>query len=142
MREILFRGKAVNRNENFTYRTDYKNGDWVYGLLADVNDYAGFSKMTNTDGITGIEVDTNTIGQYTGLTDKSGKRIFEGDIVGCYSNYRKKYNIGVVKYGNFNCSCCGGVYGWVFENEDIREHSSYEVLGNIYDNPELLEVQK
>lgn len=140
MREILFRGKAINRGKGY-HRTTYKNGDWVYGLIERLydDDFPNIpATMRNTDGVSDIDIDYATIGQYTGLTDKNGKMIFEGDIVGHYSNYRKKYDIGTVKYGDFNCSCCQGVYGWFFENEDIREHSSCEVLGNIYDNPELL----
>lgn len=81
MREILFRGKATNRIEGREYRTNYENGDWVYGLLTDIENYAGFAEMTNINGVSGIEVDGKTIGQFTGLTDKYGTKIFEGDIV-------------------------------------------------------------
>ena len=124
MREILFRGK----------RTD--NKQWVegfYALIGELNPNA----YIITDNGNMIRVAHKSISEFTGLTDKNGNKIFEGDIVGYYSNYRKKYDIGTVKYGDFNCSCCQGVYGWFFENGDIREHSAYEVLGNIYDNPEL-----
>ena len=122
MREILFRGKA--------------GAKWIYGDLWHLKD--GRVTIRKDGEIFPYEVIPETVGQYTGLTDKNGKKIFEGDIVGHYSNYRKKYDIGTVKYGDFNCSCCQGEYGWFFENEDIREHSSCDVLGNIYDNPELL----
>ena len=135
MREILFRGKAEI------------NGKWIYGGVLQTNNWSDISVVNDYEGslneppscdVDSFEVIPETIGQYTGLTDKNGKKIFEGDIVGYYSDYRKEYDIGTVKYGNFNCSCCSGVYGWFFEGEDIREHSSYEVLGNIHDNPELL----
>ena len=72
--------------------------------------------------------------QYTGLHDKNGKEIYEGDITDDGYN-----NIGVVKYGNYNCSCCEGVYGWYVDGGDIRSAECFlKVIGNIYENPELL----
>ena len=136
MREILFRGKAINRNENYSYRTDYKNGDWVYGLLADVNDYAGFSKMTNTDGVTGIEVDTNTVGQYTGSKDMNDTKIFEGDIV--YS--ARDAEPAVITWDDFTVRFIIEFDG-IITDYDNYYASDLEVIGNIHDNPELLEVQ-
>lgn len=84
------------------------------------------------------EVDPETVCEYTGLTDKNGRKIFENDIIGRYSEYREEWYYGVVKYGEFNCSCCSGVYGWYFDDEDIRDCDLCEVRGNIFDNPELL----
>lgn len=137
-REILFRGKT-------------ETGEWIYwneyGAMADEN---GKLKAYNIDMIRVIYVDTakrfllpETVGQFTGLTDKNGKKIFEGDIVG-FINSNKELTIGgVVKYGKFNCSCCDGVFGWYIENGDIRNlqipNDFYEVIGNIFDNPELLQ---
>ena len=133
MREILFRGKAINRDRYAHYkyvnfRTDYKNGDWVYGLLTKKFDERFENlpaEMTNEDGISGIDVDYKTIGQYTGLTDKNGKKIFEGDVI--IDNFFKllpnKPHIATF-YEAYR-------YG---ENEDLE----FEIIGNIYDNPELL----
>ena len=59
MREILFRAKAINR--------DLKNGDWVYGLISSDREYhdTHFTEMTNTDGVSGIDVDRETVCEYT-----------------------------------------------------------------------------
>lgn len=120
MREILFRGK----------RTD--NGEWIEGYL-DANSTTKLVFIrTPREIYTDVNmVDPSTIGQYTGLKDKNSKRIFEGDIL------RSGY-ICVVKYGEFNCACCDGVYGWYFDGGDIRLCELYEVIGNIHDNPELI----
>lgn len=66
-REILFRGKAINRDKGY-HRTNYKNGDWVYGLVTRLYDERFENlpaEMTDTNGVSGIEVDYKTVGQYT-----------------------------------------------------------------------------
>lgn len=124
MREILFRGK--------------REGQWIEGSLVRFPDgtteicYSG--EKCDIDELDKATVETETVGQFTGLTDKNGKRIFEGDIV----RQPGQKQVGLVQYGEFNCSCCDGVFGWHFGDEDIRDHDSYEVIGNIHDNPELL----
>ena len=134
MREILFRGK----------RTD--NGEWITGFYARSGDKAYI--LADNDiafgYVTMKEVMPETVGQYTGLTDKNGTKIFEGDILSTdfesENRNNKNYSIkfSVVTYGEFNCECCGGVYGFTFVNGDIRDVESYTIIGNIYDNPELL----
>lgn len=150
MREILFRGKRID------------NGEWEEGFYVRMHDSKGRVAHKIHSGYTdniygnfysddlspeGVEVDPSTIGQFTGRCDKNGKKIFEGDILHFWSDYREAYTGEcVVKYGDFNCNCCEGVYGWYLENGDIRylsyeENPVYEVCGNIHDNPELLEVE-
>ena len=168
MREILFRGKAINRNEE-SHKTKYKNGDWVYGLLTRLYDERFESlpaEMTNTDGVNGIDVDYKTIGQFTGLTDKNGTEICEGDIVKIAD-----FQIGQVV---FECGACGiavmPYIDWDYLDSEIAEYTGcdnrphfcrndnfislweimwnynqeenncyvVEVIGNIHDNPELL----
>ena len=148
MRKILFRGKRID------------NGEWVYGS------YMFQPKRKGAFGQTVSELDSErhyisskrnyefwevvpeTVGEYTGLTDKNCNRIFEGDIVRLYDTWGEWR--AVVEFGNPN-----GVYtwGWRFKpisrtdaNADIlcwvemEEAGAFcEVIGTIYDNPEILE---
>ena len=144
MREILFRGKAINRDPDMGYRTNYENGDWVYGLIAAQHDdkYDRPAEMSNTDGVTGIAVDYKTISQFTGLTDKNGTKIFEGDIVEYETG--KKVRIGRVFFSDFRASfsVTAGKNGSARINNDlynyIQSGNSVTVIGNIYDSPELM----
>ena len=142
MREILFRGKAINREIGY-FRTSYKNGDWVYGLVSKLYDERFENlpaEMTNTYGVSGIDVDYKTIGQYTGLTDKNGEMIFEGDIL-IYSviimhTVVHEQNVKITfKKGSFCMEEMNGVSHPLFHN---TENTRLEIIGNIHDNPELL----
>ena len=141
MREILFRGKRKD------------NGEWVYGNLFIPDKADTPTQICTGTNVTRISfyISPETVGQYTGLVDKNGKKIFEGDIVEANSY------IFVVKFGK-----CGGVdnndnYGYMgfyfdgFDKitkdcieyglrNDICYFTEREVIGNIHDNPELLEV--
>lgn len=130
MREILFRGK----------RTD--NGKWECGDLLSPNEFNAIPHIVYIDylneygdiGEISTPVIHETVGQYTGLTDKNGKRIFEGDIVTGYFNHEKI--VGYVFYGG-NAQFFiqrDGIYGIGLNNSDCW----LEVIGNIHDKPELL----
>ena len=125
MREILFRGKAST--------------EWVYGDLRHIND--GRVAVRKDGEIYPYEVIPETVGQYTGLTDKNGRRIFEGDIC---QHEKTGRTISVSWHGTM------AGYVWSKRIEDshlfdfgelFRVHDKYAVIGNIHDNPELLEVR-
>lgn len=163
MREILFRAKAINRDPNREYRTNYENGDWVYGLITEpYNDkYDLPMEMKNTHGVSGIEVDYNTLSQYTGLLDSLQNKIFEGDVVTfedvCCEDipgYQcpDEWALDVINKAGIvireGCVCFGKTLFQTSAYEDIRLHypniqkwftECTKVIGNVYDNPELLE---
>ena len=135
MREILFHGKC---NEVGKY-----NGQWIEGFYVEY-DGKPFIALSTDHGLIGCFCEPDSIGQYTGLTDNNGKKIFDGDIleeIRGNEPYRD-----VVVANRWNCSCCDGVYGYAFEHHeerlDFRLIKDYTVVGNIYDNPELLEAAK
>ena len=125
MREILFRGK----------RTD--NGEWVKGDLyithTGAHEIGSYDAEINIERFT-FDVIPETVGQYTGLTDKNGKRIFEGDIVSLVKHDGLIYKVVYVpcRYELVNSK---GVNCFVL---DIYKSENIEVIGNIHDNPELL----
>ena len=126
-REILFRGK----------RTD--NGEWVYGNLIDSDSIVG--KIVDFDGEYFIpefwyKVDTETVGQFTGLTDNNGNKIFDGDIVRFYDYSEDELVNGVVVFNADFCSFCVSMKG--HEDVTLMAQWQYEVIGNIYDNKVLL----
>ena len=127
-REILFRGK----------RTD--NGEWIEGLVARYN--PKFDCANIVDGFESlVPVKTETVGQYTGLTDKNGKKIFEGDIVKHYNHCDiKEYSedIGRVFYYTETCRFLRTSKLFPDDCPEIHSSCEYEVIGNIYDNPELI----
>lgn len=140
MREILFKGKAINRDKGY-HLTEYKNGEWVYGLVTKLYDEQFKSlpaEMTNTNGIRGIEIDYKTIGQYTGLNDKNGNKIFEGDILEFIDGDNEVSYYEVV-YSEANCRWIIKQDGACPDDLDAFVTKYITVAGNIHDNPELLE---
>ena len=133
----LYRAKRTDNGEWVEGYLVYDNRDKLYRIIMDIQYSTGTCITTDN----APRVDSSTICQCTGLKDRNGKLIWENDIVGHYNKYGEKWCYGLVAYGEFNCSCCSGVYGWHFGDEDIREYQGYEVKGNKFDNPELLESE-
>ena len=161
MREILFKGKRKD------------NGEWIEGFLFQTQEhtYIAYAEQFDDDLFLApknifIEVIPETVGQYTGLTDKNSKKIFRGDIVQ-YQNFMEFDIQSVVKFGEYKQDGSSGEYGakiclgfyvevnnftcpdwcdnqleyfreyWKTENL-LQVNDSCEVIGNIHDNPELL----
>lgn len=142
MRDILFKAKAINRNSGY-HRTNYKNGDWVYGLVTRLYDERFENlpaEMTDLNGVSGIEIDHNTICQYTGLTDKNGNKIWENDIC----DRKEKYPEVVKQYQGDWVLDCSYLFrkdvGYSYCNLGfyVCERKCIEVIGDIFDNPELI----
>lgn len=124
MREIKFRAKSVKTNE------------WVYGSLLRDEIQKKYYIVDNESGV-GKEVDENTIGQYTSLKDKNGVKIYKGDILK-YSDEDTAIVVFNEKYSYFMVKPIQDFY---FDSDVLGhtiEYNQVEVIGNIYDNSELL----
>ena len=150
-REILFRGKS----ELF---------GWIEGWYVPAVEWGGhqfpvaITHKCPEGWLDDTPVIPETVGQYTGLTDKNGRKIFEGDIVQdgkleykllCDRKKKPRTGRAVVKFGKHEVPsddpfCWGDAYGFYFEGDTLYpspasyDKCEFEVIGNIHDNPELL----
>lgn len=123
MREILFRG------------IDEGTQEWVYGYYCERpspfhigKEYSIFDDKT----ISRYTIRPETVGQYTGLTDKNGRKIFEGDIVHCWGG---EYAFGFWEHNNTFAFTDISDY---MQMGELSESEFVEIIGNIHDNPDLL----
>ena len=135
-REILFRGKRVYNNQ------------WTEGFLSfiytDGRNSNGFIYKDKAQIYSPVEVRSHdvyaaTVGQYTGLCDKNGVKIFEGDIVHCEAHLDQADMVVIFEVGQFRLVLCAKFKSYTtgFGYYDINCFNK-TVIGNIHDNPELL----
>ena len=139
MRKILFRGQTRRLGEKVWMNGEKVPSNWVYGGIChgkgSFSIIYGWMDDEREAPIDKHVVYTDTVGQYTGLTDKNGKKIFEGDIVKEYNIFGVEVGIGAVHWSDL-------FLAWhITKNKSMYSGNiaSYEVIGNIHDNPELLE---
>ena len=159
MREILFRGKRLvddNWVEGYYVKASDMFNDDQYDIIVRV-DVTVCLDIDKFDGYRPVRPET--VGQFTGLTDRNGKKIFEGDIIHvCTEAYdwldEDDWTIksGVVKFRN-GCFVIDGAYtsddyndishfyDLVTTHDEYDDEIIFDVIGNIHDNPELLEVK-
>ncbi len=143
MREILFRGKRLNHDiweEGYYSPKD---------LLSYDGDPVDMPCIIRKEDLLWCRVEPNTVGQYTGLTDKNGKKIFEGDIVRHHND--NPYAIPTIfekgevywdeQFYGWRRTSNGAFHRGVVDTYRMSHDCVYEVIGNIHDNPELLEVE-
>ena len=124
MREILFRGQK-------------QNGDWLYGDLVHYGDKILIFSENAQNSPDYYEVKPETVGQFTGLTDKNGVKIFEGDIIKANFPYAKK---GLVEWdkkrGSFYVNPIDGFAA--YDKGYKMNANKLEIIGNIHENTELI----
>jgi uncharacterized phage protein (TIGR01671 family) len=119
MRKIKFRGK--------TKYSDNSKETWIYGDLVQI-----INRIKIFDSVFSWDVRPETVGQFTGLSDKKGDEIYEGDVVKWIDSSRRE-RIDFVEWKNGGMILRNGKYA-----VGVYLFNDLEIIGNIHDNPELL----
>lgn len=150
VREILFRGQTRRHGERIYLNGDKVPSHWVYGgIFQGSGDfsviYGAGNDEFDTTSIQKYTVYSDTVGQYTGLQDKNGNRIFEGDIISILCiEYRIPEEENRTYYENGEVYFDTERYGWYVKLPDDQislwefDECGVEIIGNIYENLELL----
>ena len=138
MREILFKAKRID------------NGEWVEGCYAALDDKSFICtdvvELYRVHALRWFEIDPETLCQFAGLTDKNGNKIWENDIVNTKSNVCVQIKFGLYSNGFSTWKHNQGFYMDFMDKEYYRPELGYwagksVVVGNIFDNPELLQEE-
>lgn len=151
MREILFRGRMQGAPE-WVFGCYYKQSEFYGDEMEDHIIITSCEDLSYDQALQFHAVEPKTVGQFTGLTDKNGKKIFEGDIIQYSIEEDQAFFVGAVKFGEFNPDGGAlhntnvGFYVVLFDQEGKRTYMrkdigfwvkfrKIEVIGNIHDNP-------
>ena len=140
--ERIFRGKTPSQDEHFD------DGQWVEGYYICFNGkehriYSGYAETDCGDYYADwFNVRPETVGQYTGLTDKNGKKVFEGDLLEwidrivavVWFDFNAQFDSKFIRY-------CNDKIVTNFKGIEPSDWHECKVIGNVFDNPELLEVK-
>lgn len=128
MREIKFRGRRKNSSE------------WVYGAFLAIPKLCSYIYDVQPDGqATRYLVEEDTVGQFTGLKDADGREIYEGDILQKRDELAwRTVDRGVVFWHSDECRWCVEMRDGLVFSLTSRKSNTWRVIGNIYDNPELI----
>lgn len=138
MREVMFRGRMSDSEKwVFGYYCSFNGGADIFVPFTEEEKKANEGHIFSAVGGLWYSVRSETVGQFTGLTDKNGKKVFEGDI------FATRCNKGVIAFDD-DMGTFGFQIWWKGFPDDfatLKEFGkpNFEIIGNIYDNPELLE---
>lgn len=164
MREILFRGQTRKKGEKVRLDGSPIDSNWVYGGIFPNNKGGDFAIIYQQEPtIEKFTVYADTVGQYTGLLDKNGKRIFEGDILKCHDNPKDLVKVVFDEFGVVDTDTerpVDTVIGWHYEviptdelstvepfclsmplTKSYIEYCHMEVIGNIHDDSDLIKQE-